>query len=764
MDKAAGYVDRIIYRSEDTGYTVLALAGEEEVTLVGALPMVSVGEYIEAEGELKEHPAYGPQLAVTSYEVTVPQNTLAVERYLGSGAVRGVGAALAARIVMKFKGDTMRILEEEPERLAEVRGISERKAAEIAEQVIEKKELRQAVMFLQGYGITLKLAVKIWQTYGNGIYTIIRENPYRLAEGVSGIGFKIADEIAKKAGIHADSDFRIRSGILYTLQEALGEGHMYLPRRILMRRVETLLGVELPSIERHLTDMMVERRLVVKDMPAPEVPREAPDEREYEAYYEESLRSDEERQAVYASGPWYTEMSVARRLVDLSRGIRGSAVGIRAVLARVEKTRGMQLEERQREAIRVAAENGVTVITGGPGTGKTTTICALLSYFESEGLEVLLAAPTGRAAKRMTEATGAEARTIHRLLEVSGGPGMEDAPAFGRNEDTPLEADAIIVDEMSMVDIYLMHALLKAIPVGTRLILVGDENQLPSVGPGNVLKDIIASGAFPVVELTKIFRQEEAGDIVVNAHRIQTGEPVDLAKKSRDFLFIRRPDAASTLAAAVTLVRDKLPPYVGADPSEIQVLTPMRKGPMGSVALNAYLQEAFNPPAPGKAEHAEGDVTFREGDKVMQIKNDYQLAWEVRGKYGLPIESGAGVFNGDIGVVREVNTFTEEMTVEFDDRRTVVYPFKSLEELELAYAITIHKAQGSEYPAAVIPLLAGPRMLMTRNLLYTAVTRARKCICLVGSAETFYAMAANTAEQRRYSGLALQITSCAEGI
>lgn len=758
MDRISGYIDKIVYRNEENGYTVLETSGTEAVTMVGIMPYVSVGEYITAEGTRKEHPVYGEQLSVETFEITMPENAAAAEMYLASGAVKGIGAQLAARIVRRFGDDTMRILEEEPERLAEIRGISEKKAIEIGSQISEKRDLRQAMMFLQQYGITRNLAVRIYQAYGPALYGVVRENPYRLAEDVQGVGFKTCDDLAKKIGIRPDSDFRVRSAILYVLQEALGEGHVFLPKKILTRRTLALLGEEAGDPEKQLSDMVIERKLVIRPMPPEEAPRETPDERDLEAYYQESLEPEEERLAVYASRQFLTELSVARMLTDLAEVRYEEAPSrIAAKLARLSEELEISLDPQQEEAVETAVRSGLMILTGGPGTGKTTTIRTMISYFEDDGLEVLLAAPTGRAAKRMTEAAGREAKTIHRLLEVTGGPEEASVHLFGRNEENPLEADVIILDEMSMVDMFLMSALLKAVPAGTRLILVGDADQLPSVGPGNVLGDMIASGAFPVVRLRKIFRQEEAGDIVTNAHRIRDGLEVDLTRRSRDFLFIRRPDAQSITGACLTLLREKLPPYVKAGERDIQILTPMRKGPLGVEQLNRVLQQSLNPPSPDKKERQSGETVFREGDKVMQIRNNYQMAWEVRGRYGVPVDAGMGVFNGDTGVIKEINPFTEELTVEFDDRREVTYAFKQLEELELAYAVTIHKAQGSEYPAVIVPLLSGPRMLMNRNLLYTAVTRARRCVCLVGLPETFYSMAANTTVQKRFTGLAQRI-------
>ncbi len=678
---------------------------------------------------MTEHPVYGEQMTVETYEIKTPEDTAAMERYLGSGAVKGIGAALAARIVRRFKADTFRIMEEEPERLSEVKGISEKMAMAISEQVEEKKEMRQAMMFLQEYGISMSLAVKIFQEYGPRLYTVIKENPYQLADDIAGVGFKMADEIAKRVGIFTDSDFRIKSGVLYTLLQATANGHTYLPEDELLSQASELLRVEKESIEKHLMDMQIDKRLVIRES--------------------EGIR------IVYASQYYYMEMSVARMLHDLNIRGREPEETIRKKLLQIQKEESIELDEKQVQAVVEAVNSGLLIITGGPGTGKTTTINTIIRYFESEEMEILLAAPTGRAAKRMTEATGYEARTIHRLLEISGMPGDERSVGmhFERNEENPLDADAVIIDETSMVDIHLMQSLLKAVNPGTRLILVGDVNQLPSVGPGNVLKDVIEAGCFNVVMLTRIFRQASQSDIVVNAHKINAGETVPLGKKSNDFLFIKRDDPNTIINAMITLVQKKLPGYVGADPYDIQIMTPMRKGALGVERLNTILQEYLNPPDKSKLEKESGGVTFRVGDKVMQIKNNYNIEWEVRNKYGIPVDKGTGIYNGDIGIIREINLFAELVTVEFDEGRMVEYSFKQMEELELAYAITIHKSQGSEYPAVVIPIFSGPKMLMTRNLIYTAVTRARACVCLVGVPEVFQAMVDNEMEQRRYSGL-----------
>lgn len=732
-ETVTGYIDHVIFRNEDNGYTVMVLKGmeeERELTCVGTFPAITQGAAIEASGNYTTHPVYGKQFQIASYVEKMPEDALAMERYLGSGAIKGIGAALAARIVRRFGDDTMRIVEEEPERLAEIKGISEKKAMEIAEQMTEKADMRRAMIFLQKYGISLNLGAKIYQKYGQTVYGVLQENPYRLAEDISGVGFRIADEIASRIGIHTDSDYRIRSGMLYTLLQASGEGHIYLPKEELFSRASGILGVDSSYMEKHLMDMVVDRKLILKET--------------------------EDGAVVYPTRYYYLELNSARMLCELNILCPEDEEMMEKRINRIEKETGTRLDEMQKQAVAAAASHGLFILTGGPGTGKTTTINAIIRYFEEEGAELRLAAPTGRAAKRMTEATGYEAQTIHRLLELNGMPEEEQegrAVHFDRNSENPLEADVIIIDEMSMVDIALMHSLLLAVTAGTRLILVGDENQLPSVGPGNVLRDIIRSGCFPVVELKKIFRQASESDIVVNAHKINRGEQVTINNKSRDFFFLKRYDADIIIRVVIALIQEKLPRYVDAKPYEIQVLTPMRKGLLGVERLNQILQRYLNPPDEKKKEKEIGQRLFREGDKVMQVKNNYQLEWEILGRYKIPVDKGVGVFNGDTGIMTEINEFAETATVEFEDGRQAEYSFKQLEELELAYAVTIHKSQGSEYPAVILPILSGPRMLMNRNLLYTAVTRARKCVTVVGSETTFAEMIRNEKQQQRYSSL-----------
>lgn len=737
MERFKGYVNKIVYRNEDNGYTVFELELDgDELTCVGNVPYVTEGEFVEVAGEYTEHSVYGQQLKIETCEDIPPEDEKSVERYLASGAIKGIGAALASRIVRRFKADTLRIIEQEPERLAEIKGISQRMAMEISDNVTAKRDMRNAMMFLQDYGISMALSAKIYNQYGASVYTIMKENPYRLADDIAGVGFRIADEIARKAGIEADSDFRIKSGIMYTLLQAAGNGHIYLPQSELLEQLNALLDTEIEDIDRQLSDLSMDKKIVVKQ----QIP--------------------EDERLIYGASYYYMEMSVAYALkaLDARESIDKDKVADR--IRRIEKAEKIELDDRQRDAVIQAISSGLLVITGGPGTGKTTTINTIIRYFEGEGMEIRLAAPTGRAAKRMTEATGCEAQTIHRMLELSGAPEDDRVASFLRNEENPIDADVIIIDEMSMVDIFLMNSLLKAVTPGTRLILVGDVNQLPSVGPGNVLRDIIASERFNVVKLTKIFRQATESDIIVNAHKINAGEKFPIGPSSRDFIFIKREEAGNVIGAMITLVSQKLPKYVNAKPFDIQVLTPTRKGMLGVERLNTVLQEYLNPKDSSKQEKEIGTTIFREGDKVMQIKNNYQIEWETRGRHGIPTDRGMGVFNGDMGVIDNINFYSEKLTVKFEDDRYVEYPFKQLDELELAYAVTVHKSQGSEYPAVVIPLLSGPRMLMNRNILYTAVTRAKKCVCIVGTEEVFYGMVENGNEQRRYSTLAKRIQEC----
>lgn len=747
MKNISGYVENITFRNEDNGYTVLTLlSGKKEIKCTGTFGYIGEGEYVEIEGEEVFHDIYGEQIKVISYEIIPATDEFSIKKYLGSGAIKGLGAVLADRIVERFGEDTIRIIEEEPERLAEIRGITTRKAMDICKQVEDKKDMRDIMIFLQGYGISPALANKIYTLYGTKVYDIIKTNPYRLADDVAGVGFKTADEIARRAGVEVNASVRIKSGMCYALADASTSGHTYLPKEQLAQRTINLLGLRdqymsadgtynMDLLDNCFTELILEKKLILKEI--------------------------DDVEGVFLSTFYYTELNIARMLLELNIETTedGYIMGIK--LDTIEKLTGVQLDELQRKAVIETQNNGVSVITGGPGTGKTTTINAIIQMFETDGLEVSLAAPTGRAAKRMSEATGHKASTIHRLLEVSGGGDevtADDLSArFGRNEQNPLETDVIIVDEMSMVDTFLMHALLKAITIGTRVVFVGDVNQLASVGPGNVLKDIIDSGQFSVVKLTKVFRQAGESGIVVNAHKINAGQQVALDNSTGDFLYVERENAQMALNATIGLLKTKLPGYVGAKEQDIQVLTPMRNGILGVNSLNEQLQKFINPPSPDKSEKEIAGTIFREGDKVMQVKNNYQLSWEQRSASGRIFDTGSGIFNGDMGIVTKINNTTNYIEVVFDDDRYVTYDTKQAEELELAYAITIHKSQGSEYPAVIMPLVSGVQMLMTRNLLYTGVTRAKKCVCIVGRKEMFEAMIANEDQHKRYSGLKWQI-------
>lgn len=753
METVKGFVDHIIFQNADNGYTVLELTGDEEdIILVGMMKGLTQGDMVEAQGEYIEHPVYGVQFKVISFQSVMPQSVAGMERYLASGAIKGIGAALAGRIVKKFGEDTFRIMEEEPERLIEIKGISERIAREIAMQMEEKKDMRAAFVYLQQFGISNTLAVKIYNTYGERMYGIMQENPYKLAEDIEGVGFKIADEIAEKIGIHTDSDYRIRSGILYVLLQAIGEGHLYLPMDIVLARAYALLGVEEQYIEPQVSNLAMDRKVVIKSTPEGEI-------------------------QVFAANYYYMELNCARMLHNLNIPIEGDGhllpaeeELIRKRIQTITAAAELELDDLQEKAVLECIKNGVFILSGGPGTGKTTTINTIIRYFEAERLDIFLAAPTGRAAKRMTEATGYEAKTIHRMLELTGsvetglGSGTKESGRgvrFERNEDNPLEADVIIIDEMSMVDIQLLQALLRAIMPGTRLIMVGDVDQLPSVGPGQVLRDIMKSKAFPMVVLKKIFRQAQESDIVVNAHKINSGEMLEMNNKSRDFFFLERDNTNVIYKHMVQLITEKLPAYVNSSMHEIQVLTPMRKGSLGVETLNRILQKYMNPPATEKKEYVVGDTVFREGDKVMQTKNNYELAWEIVSRYGIPVDKGVGIFNGDMGRIVQINEYAANLIVEFDEHRRVTYPFAQIEELELAYAITIHKSQGSEYAAVIMPLLSGPKMLFNRNLLYTGVTRAKSCVTILGSRQVVGEMIRNTDANRRYTALAERIKEIA---
>lgn len=742
MEQIEGIVENIIYQNKDTGYTVLELStGKELLTSVGSFNSISVGENICVKGEYVNHPLYGKQLKAISFKASIPNDIVSLERYLSSGAIKGVGPSIAHKIIQTFKDDTKRVIEEEPELLSKIKGISGKKAQDIAYQFEEKRDLRDAMIFLSQYGINGTLAVKLYKVYEDEIYYIIKQNPYKLSEDVRGIGFKTADEIARKVGIEKDSEFRIKSAVEYILYLNAEKGNTYMKVMDLFNETKFLLDIEIENdyFETLLSNMVIDRRIKI-----------------------------EHSTDVYLNYYYKVEAEVAKRLLSINASVAdlNYEKSTAEDFEKFFKEKNILLDEMQLLFIKKSIENGVSILTGGPGTGKTTTINGIIQFFGAKNLKISLAAPTGRAAKRMSETTGYEAKTIHRLLEVNGVVDDKDGSSHGeflRNEENPLEADVVIVDEMSMVDISLFNSLLKAIPLNCRLIMVGDIDQLPSVGPGNVLHDIIASEKFSTIKLEKIFRQAMESDIVKNAHKVNNGEKIKLDNKSSDFFFIEESDAIHITARIWRLLSQKLPKYVDARTSDIQVITPMKKGNLGTYKLNEDLQRALNPKAINKKEYElpNGKI-LREHDKVMQNKNDYKLDWIIKGMYDIPIETGKGVFNGDIGEVIEIDKLNKKVEVLYDENRYVKYDFTDLDEIELAYAITIHKSQGSEYPAIVIPILDVPRLLSNRNLLYTAITRAKKCVVIVGSEKALNYMIQNKNEVRRQTGLCEKLINIKE--
>ena len=728
MEVIEAFADETVFRNDENGYTVLIVrTGRTRVSAVGILPPVASGEKLRITGEWVEHPVYGRQIKVHSCEIEKPTTLSGIEKYLSSGMIRGIGPATAKLLVKAFGEKTLDVLYAEPERLLEVPGIGEKRARMIQESYAEQAQQREAMLFLQSYGITPALAVKIFKQYGENVKQVVMKNPYRLVEDIEGVGFKTADRIAASLGVERDSEYRLSAGIKYALSEATGSaGHCYLPRPELCETAKRLLGNDEDAIERMIDSLILDHQLTAQILP----------------------REDGEAEvAVYLPQTYRAECEVARRLREMLDAMPASMTDdLTAQLDEIERMEGITLHPQQRLAIETAVKSGMTVITGGPGTGKTTIIKCIIKLL-SVGGEIALAAPTGRAAKRMSEACGMEAKTLHRLLEYGGEEGD-----FARTQDNPLELDTLIVDEMSMVDIFLMRSMLRALVPGTRLIMVGDADQLPSVGAGNVLRDILDSGVVPSVRLTEIFRQDEKSMIVYNAHRINHGEAPRLNAKGSDFFFERASSPADAAARIVELCAVRLPNFLGLDPvRQMQVLSPTKKGDCGVYALNQLLQSRFNPSAPGKQERTRGDTTFREGDKVMQTRNNYQLEWQKEGVFGW--EKGQGVFNGDIGFVSGIDAQERTITVRFDDDREATYEGGDIDDLELAYCISVHKSQGSEFPVVVMPAVGGPPMLLTRNLLYTAVTRARRMVMLVGREAAIEQMIANANIRRRYSAL-----------
>lgn len=727
-----GTIEEIIFQNESNGYVVAILETDDDVvTIVGYIPVLKIGETIEVQGEWTYHQSYGQQFKVETYSIVVPATLKGIEKYLASGLIPGIGPKTAKKIVEKFGTDSLDILQYNPEKLLEIEGIGRKKAEKIAKTFEEQRELRDVMIFLRQYNISPTYGIKIFKKYGKDTIAKIKENPYRLSEDIFGIGFKIADKIAQSIGIDLRSNYRINAGIKYTLMEFASEGHTYAPKEEIIARGLNLLKVEKELIEEGIT------RLALKQ--------------------EIQLENVNNQVYVYYMPFFFAETNVSKKIIELSLNeMKSLDIDIDEEIKEIEKESSIRFAAKQKEAIRQAVENGLLVITGGPGTGKTTVINSIIKIFEKHGLTVALAAPTGRAAKRMSEATGREAKTIHRLLEynfIDDETGM----AFNKDEGTPIEADVVIIDEVSMIDILLMNNLLKAVMTGTRLILVGDVDQLPSVGPGNVLKDIINGGIARVVKLDEVFRQAQESMIIVNAHRVNKGQKPLLNVKDKDFFLIPKASNEDIVTTIVDLCRERLPKFNGYDPlKDIQVLTPMKKGDAGVNALNDKIQEAINPKSPYKKEKKVGDCIFRVGDKVMQIKNNYRTKWKAI-EDGQVIAEGEGVFNGDFGFITDIDEEEGELTVVFDDNKEVIYDFSQLDELRLAYATTVHKSQGSEFPVVVMPITWGPPMLLTRNLLYTAITRAKELVVMVGIEKYLYMMIKNNKVAKRYSGLDVRL-------
>lgn len=726
MEEKTGTIAEIIYRNEENGYTVAVMETEEEYfTVVGNFPMVNKGSHFLLRGSFKEHPTYGEQFAFTEFEEVLPTGKEAIRIFLSSGVIKGIGPSTAANIVAKFGEDSLRILEEEPTRLMEVSGIGEKTMAKIATSYAELREFATVSMTFQNYGISPIHAMKLYRAYGKEAVELIEENPYRLIDEVSGFGFIKADRIADKMGVPKDSDFRIKSGIKYTLNWFAGDGNTYVPREELIEKTAELLEVSMESVADNIIALAMSGDIKVDML--------------------------EDSEVCYLFPYYLAEKTVTHNLEMLAKTTpKALTTDVDNMIRQAESESGIELSAQQKKAVIYSVSSGVSVITGGPGTGKTTIIDAIIRIFDRCGFKTAIAAPTGRAAKRITEASGRFAQTIHRLLEYYYDEGVNDM-RFGKNQESPLDYDVILVDEASMIDLLLMKGLTDAIKLGSRLILIGDSDQLPSVGAGNVLRDIIESDFVGVTKLTEIFRQAEESMIVVNAHRINSGEYPISNVKDKDFFFMERSKEPAIKDLLIDLVSKRLPEYYGIeDPlSDIQVLTPTRKGELGTVSLNKTLQEILNPPSPAKAEKRLGERIFREGDKVMQIKNNYSIGWRRRRDFS----EGEGIFNGDVGIVTRVDNENGTMTVIFDEDRFVEYDNSLMEELELAYALTVHKSQGSEFPIVVMPIAYVHPMLATRNLLYTAVTRGKQAVVLCGIERFMHGMVDNNRSKERYSGL-----------
>ena len=727
MEILDGLVEAVIFKSEDTGYVVAKITANKEVnTIVGTMPLIKEGQQIEVKGEWIKHKQFGRQFNVEEYKEVLPTSTKEIEKYLSTGIIHGIGPVTAKKIVKAFGEETLNILDNNIEMLKEVEGIGKKKYNIIYQSYLETRELKDIIMFFQKHGVTINQCLKIYKKFGGDAQNIVSENPYILSDEISGIGFLTSDRIAKSLGIEPISDFRLQSGIKYVLNSFSGLGNTYMPKDKLINEAQRVLSVDKELIEVNIYNSVLEGKIKIEKI--------------------------NEIEAVYSLPYYFCELGVTNKIITLSiENFQTINSDITFEISSFERKNNIVFADSQKEAILGAFENGIEIITGGPGTGKTTIIKCIIEIYENNGMKVLLAAPTGRAAKRMTESTGREAKTIHRLLEM--GVSDNENSFFGRGEGEPLEGDVIIVDEASMIDIMLMNSLLKAIKLGTRLIIVGDADQLPSVGPGNVLRDLIDSEFIKVVRLKDIFRQGKESMIITNAHRINNGELPYLNKKGGDFFFDNRESNEEILETILDLVNRRLPLFNSKwnKIRDFQVLSPTRKGILGVDNLNNELQSILNPPSKDKKERKFKDSVFREGDKVMQTKNNYSLKWNRINGYG--DNEGVGIFNGDMGFIESISEENRTVTVVFDDERRIVYDNLYVEELELAYAITIHKSQGSEFKVIITPAFMGSAFLMNRNILYTGITRAKELVVVVGNQRALKYMVDNTNSMERYSSL-----------
>lgn len=731
MEVLNGFIENVVFKSEDTGYVVCKVRSDRNlVSAVGTVPFLREGQNVKLTGYWTVHKQFGNQFNIQDYEEILPNSIDEIEKYLSAGVIHGIGPITAKKIIEKFGEETLDIMENHIERLMEIEGIGEKKFQIIYESYIEQQGLKDIILYFNKHGVTNNQCIKIYKKFGPNAKQIVSDNPYILCEEISGIGFKTADRIAMSIGIKNDSDFRIQSGIKYVMNQFCALGNTFMPKSNIIEECKKNLVIKEELIEKNIYDMSAKQKIALEKINDIEMGFLLP-------YY-------------------YCELGVTRKIITLGlQEIQTINSDVNFEIEVFEKEQKIKFAESQKEAILGAFSNGIEIITGGPGTGKTTIIKAIIHIYENNGMKVFLGAPTGRAAKRMTESTGREAKTIHRLLEM--GVSDEEKSVFEKGESSPLDCDVIIIDEASMIDIMLMHNLLKAIKLGTRLIIVGDVDQLPSVAPGNVLRDLIESEYIKVVRLKEIFRQGDQSLIVVNAHRINEGEMPILNQKDKDFFFIHQENIDNILSTIIDLMKRRLPKFNNEWDilKDMQVLTPMRKGILGVSNLNERLQEVFNPPNPNKKEIKSKDMILREGDKVMQIKNNYSLKWLRVG--GLGEDDGVGVFNGDLGFIQNIDEEKKMLTILFDDERKVFYDFSFLDELDLAYATTIHKSQGSEFKVVIIPAFMGSPFLMNRNLLYTGITRAKELVVVVGFQKALLYMINNVTSMERYSALQYRI-------